>query len=233
LFAGTYSQFGVGGGIFRSTDNGENWTEQNDGFSALDVNSLALNSAGDILAAAAGGVFLSTDNAESWSDVSSGLIPTGGNAWAVAVDHNGYALAGTAGGGVFRSLQSTTTSVCPQSRRYWRENPTLWPVTSLLLGSESYSTIELKKILEAKGGSGDASLRLAGELIAARLNLASGSDPAPISDTIAEADALLSGFAGKLPYFVRLATPEGEAMASAVAVLIDYNSGARTPGCGP
>ena len=114
-------------------------------------------------------------------------------------------------------MNSTTTSACPKPRQYWKDNPALWPVDNLLLGSQVYATIELKKILEAKGGNGDASLRLAGELIAAKLNLANGSDPAPVSDTIADADALLAAFEGKLPYFVRLDTPTGQEMASDVA----------------
>jgi hypothetical protein len=233
IFAGTRSQFGVGGGVFRSTDNGETWTAQPNGFTAIDLNSLAINSAGDIFAGALGGAFRSTDDGESWSDISSGLVPTGGNVWSVAIDTTGYALAGTAGGGVFRSLQSTTSNVCPQPRRYWKDNSDLWPVSSLILGSQSYKKIELKKILEAKGGNGDASLVLAGQLIIAKLNLANGSDPTPVSSTIDDADALLSGFTERLPYKVKHSTPTGEAMANDVAVLLDYNLGNLSPGCGP
>ena len=162
IFAGTHSQFGVGGGMFRSTDNGDTWTEQNSGFTALDVNSLALNSAGNIIAAALGGAFLSTNSAESWSDISSGLIPVSGNVWSVAIDADGYALAGTAGGGVFRSVQSTAANRCPQSRRYWKDNPELWPAEDLVLGSQSYNKAELQKIIGGDGRNGDASLVLAG-----------------------------------------------------------------------
>ena len=54
-----------------------------------------------------------------------------------------------------------------------------------------------------------------------------------MSGTIAEADALLSGFSGKLPYAVKRSSPPGEAMATDVAVLRDYNLGNLTPGCGP
>jgi hypothetical protein len=84
----------------------------------------------------------------------------------------------------------------------------------------------------AKGGNGDASLVLAGQLIIAKLNLANGSDPGPVSSTIADADALLSGFPGKLPYAIRHFTPDGEAMAKDVATLLEYNLGKLT-GCGP
>ena len=43
IFAGTRSIMGQGGGMFRSTDNGDTWTEQNTGFAALDVNAVVLN----------------------------------------------------------------------------------------------------------------------------------------------------------------------------------------------
>ena len=54
-----------------------------------------------------------------------------------------------------------------------------------------------------------------------------------MSSTIAEADALLSRFSGKLPYRVKRSSPPGEAMATDVAVLRDYNLGNLTPGCDP
>jgi hypothetical protein len=37
--------------------NGDTWTEQNGGFTALDVNSLVINPIGHIFAGVAGGVF--------------------------------------------------------------------------------------------------------------------------------------------------------------------------------
>ena len=51
VFAGTHSIMGKGGGMFRSTDNGDTWTEQNGGFSARDVNSVVINPIGHILQA--------------------------------------------------------------------------------------------------------------------------------------------------------------------------------------
>jgi photosystem II stability/assembly factor-like uncharacterized protein len=107
---------GEGGGMFRSTDNGDTWTEQNNGFTAFDVNTVAINSLGHIFAGAAGGAFRSTNDGDNWSDISSGLLPPGGNVWALAIDSGGYAFAGTAGGGVFRSVQSTTGRPTPTPR---------------------------------------------------------------------------------------------------------------------
>ena len=45
---------------------------------------------------------------------------------------------------------------------------------------------ELQKIIDGDGRKGDASLALARHLIAAKLNLANGSDPGPVASTIAE-----------------------------------------------
>ena len=74
-----------------------------------------------------------------------------------------------------------------------------------MLGSQTYSQTELLNILNTRVGSGpkaDASLILADQLIAAKLNIANGSDPAPVSSTITDADSLLSAFSDKLPYKV-------------------------------
>ena len=82
-------------------------------------------------------------------------------------------------------------------------------------------------------GETDASLMLAHQLIAAKLNLANGSDPAPVSSTIDDADALLSRFPGKLPYNVKRSSRPGRAMFNDATVLSDYNHGNLTPGCSP
>jgi len=102
--------------MFRSTDNGDSWTEQNNGFTAFEANAVTFNSVGHVFAAAAGGVFRSTNDGASWTDISSGLIPVGGNVWALAMDSGNYAFAGTAGGGVFRSARSTTARDIPKPR---------------------------------------------------------------------------------------------------------------------
>ena len=60
-----------------------------------------------------------------------------------------------------------------------------------MLGSQTYTKAELLAILKHPV-HGDASMILAVQLIAAKLNIAAGSDPTPISSTIAHADSLLS-----------------------------------------
>ena len=70
----------------------------------------------------------------------------------------------------------------------------LWPVNSLMLGTVSYTKAQLLNILKTNvgtGGKADASLILAYQLIAAKINLANGADACPIGPTIAAADALI------------------------------------------
>jgi photosystem II stability/assembly factor-like uncharacterized protein len=117
VFAGTQSQMGQGGGMFRSTDNGDAWTEQNVGFSALDVNAVVVNPIGHIFAGAADGVFRSKNDGDGWSNVSSGLLPPGGNVWTLGFGFGGRAYAGTAGGGVFRSVNPTVPPPVPPRPR--------------------------------------------------------------------------------------------------------------------
>jgi hypothetical protein len=128
-----------------------------------------------------------------------------------------------------------SASVCPQPQGYWKVNPNAWPVNSLTLGSQTYSETELLTLLNTRirsGRNADASLILADQLIAAKLNVANGSDPAPVSDTITHADGLLSGYTGKLPYRVRSSTAAGQAMVNDATELNNYNNGILTPGCG-
>jgi Chlamydia polymorphic membrane protein (Chlamydia_PMP) repeat len=124
------------------------------------------------------------------------------------------------------------SSVCPQPQGYWKNNPDAWPVTELMLGDETYSQNDLLIFLNMPIGTGknaDASLILAYQLIAAKLNIANGSDPAPVSATIADADTLLSGFGGPLPYHVKPSSPSGHAMTNDANVLDNYNNTECTP----
>jgi hypothetical protein len=122
------------------------------------------------------------------------------------------------------------TGECPLSQGYWKNHSDAWPVTSLTLGNETYTQAELLALLRTPV-RGDASLILAHQLIAAKLNIANGSDPAPVSATIADADSLLSGFAGKLPYHVRPSSPTGQVMVGDAATLDSYNNGELTEDC--
>jgi hypothetical protein len=127
-------------------------------------------------------------------------------------------------------------AICPQPQGYWKNNPSVWPVSSLILGDETYGKAELLAILNTPTGTGktaDASLILAYQLIAAKLNVANGSDRTPISATISAADAVLATLSGKLPYQVKSSSAMGQQMTTLAALLEQYNKTALTPACTP
>jgi hypothetical protein len=125
---------------------------------------------------------------------------------------------------------SVTASPCPLTQGYWKNHPDAWPVNSLMLGSQTYTKMELLNILNTQSG-GDASLILADQLIAARLSIANGSDPTPVSGTLTDADSLLSMFSGKLPYHVKPSSATGQMMVSDANTLANYNNGLLTLSC--
>lgn len=109
LFAGT-----EGGGIFLSTNNGQNWTAVNNGLTNQNVRALAV-SGNNLFAGTVGdGVFLSTNNGESWAAANNGLTNLTINSLA-ASDKNIFA--GTEGAGVFRGSDfiSSASSVSAAS----------------------------------------------------------------------------------------------------------------------
>lgn len=151
------------------------------------------------------------------------------------------------GGGSFPQLLTDTTlttalqqagqvynefgsNKCPLGQGYWKNHPNAWPVSSLTLGVQTYSKTELLNILKTST-TGDASLILAHQLIAAKLNIANGANATPINSTITTADSILSGFTGKLPYKVKPSSSAGQAMVNAASKLDTYNNGLLTPNC--
>ena len=108
IFAGTFY-----GGIYRSTDNGENWTAVNNGLTGLYIPALAINASGQIFAAtwdvkACTGIFRSTDNGDSWTEINNGLANL--CILSFAINENGDIFAGGDGlggpAGVFRSTNN-------------------------------------------------------------------------------------------------------------------------------
>ncbi|MEK7993829.1 MAG: carboxypeptidase-like regulatory domain-containing protein, partial [Planctomycetota bacterium] len=123
-------------------------------------------------------------------------------------------------------------NACPVSQGFWKNHAEFWPVNSLTLGSQSYTQQELGVLLGTPT-QGDASLILGHQLIAAKLNIAWGSDPGPIEGTLSSAGSLLSGYLGKLPYNVRTSSTQGKKMVSDAQVLDGYNNMLLTPRCDP
>lgn len=121
---------------------------------------------------------------------------------------------------------------CPRGQGYWKNRKAPWPVSSLTLGSQTYTKAQLLEILKTPV-RGDATLILAYQLIAAKLNLANGSDPSPSKVTIEAADNFLSGLSGRIPYNVKTNTAKGKAMTRIASALERYNNGQLTRRCSP
>ena len=94
-----------GGGVFKSANGGENWSEANTGLTDTYVRALVIDPVTpDTLYAGTnygGGVFKSTNGGENWSMVNSGLTSTLVMALAIDPAMPTTLYAGTRGGGVF------------------------------------------------------------------------------------------------------------------------------------
>jgi hypothetical protein len=125
---------------------------------------------------------------------------------------------------------------CTFTQGYWKthgptgcspgNNTNAWPVASLTLGNVLYTDLELCNIFNT-AASGNGLLALAHQLIAAKLNVASGADDTDVAANIAAADALIADLivppvgAGSLAPSVT---------GSLTASLASYNEGATGPG---
>lgn len=120
---------------------------------------------------------------------------------------------------------------CPHSQGFWKNYPEAWPVADLVLGNETYGRDDAIALLRTPT-RGDASLILSKQLIAAKVNVANGSDDAPIAAELSEADALLGSLPGRLPYGVRPSSDSGARMTALAGTLDAYNNKLLTPDCG-
>jgi hypothetical protein len=131
---------------------------------------------------------------------------------------------------------------CTNTQDYWRSfNPVAcltnpgsplcieWPVTSLTLGTASYTVDQLIAILKTPA-SGDGLIALAHQLIAAKLNIAAGADGSAVAATIAAADSLTSGLV--VPPVGSDSLAPG-VTAAYTTTLATFNEGAIGPGACP
>lgn len=81
---------------------------------------------------------------------------------------------------------------CLFTQGYWKNHVSEWPVTTLTLGTVSYTQAELLLILNTPA-QGNGLIFLAHQLIATKLNIAAGASGAAIAATVAAADALIGG----------------------------------------
>jgi len=90
-------------------------------------------------------------------------------------------------------LQATTKPAaqnCTFTLGYWKTHPDAWPVSSLTLGTVTYTKTQLLSILNQQA-QGNGLVSLAHQVIAAKLSIANGADPTPIAAALAAADALI------------------------------------------
>ena len=123
---------------------------------------------------------------------------------------------------------------CTFTQGYWKthgpiptgNNVNEWPVTSLTLGTVSYTDLELQAIFDTPA-AGNGLISLAHQLIAAKLNVANGADDSAVAAAITAADALIGGLvvppvgAGSLP---------NSATSALISTLTSFNEGAIGPG---
>jgi hypothetical protein len=114
---------------------------------------------------------------------------------------------------------------CTYGKGYWKNHPAEWLDTELSLGGVISDQVELLDILGTPP-RGDATYILAGQLIAAKLNVLAGADSPAIDATINEADAwLVTNPLGS--------DPEGTIRQDGIDLaetLDDYNNGVSVPG---
>jgi hypothetical protein len=159
------------------------------------------------------------------------LFGCAGAATPAACTHQGASITSSwSGSFIVIANPPPPRNVCPLTQGFWKNHPNAWPVTSLQLGSKTYTEAELL-VLFGTAPKGDASLILAHQLIAAKLNVANGTSSIPVLSTIAAADALLATFSGKLPYNVPAGSVVGQQMTALSATLDSFNNGAFNPGC--
>jgi hypothetical protein len=79
---------------------------------------------------------------------------------------------------------------CTLTQGFWKNHASAWPVSSLTLGTVSYTKTQLITILKTPV-KGNGLISMSHQLIAAKLNIASGASDAAIASTIAAADALI------------------------------------------
>jgi uncharacterized delta-60 repeat protein len=162
------------------------------------------------------------------ADVSYGVLlqPDGRivAAGSAADDTNGYIA-------LTRYVSSVTLpSSCPRSAGFWKSHRSEWPVSTLTLGSQSYSASEIASLL-SKPVRGDASVVLARDLVAAKFNVAAGALSTALAADIASADALLAAQPGRLPCGVSPGSPEGRAMIDLAGRLASQNNRRSSRDC--
>ena len=117
----------------------------------------------------------------------------------------------------------------PLTQGYWKNHQNVWADGSgMMLGTNFYTNAQLEAILQMPV-RGDASVALAHQLIAATLNVDSGTDSTAIQPVLDDANSLIG--AGIIPQRISPSSPIGEQMTSDESTLDDFNNGDITNAC--
>lgn len=145
------------------------------------------------------------------------------------IDYDGDGCIGVNDAAVIQNSISAYRAGCVRSQGYWKNHPASWPITSLNIGGNQYTQNELLNVLRSSV-SDNGAINLAHQLIAAKLNIASGASP--VAAPIASADALINSTLGRLPP-LGTATLSPSSVGGYVDTLSRFNEGALgPPGCG-
>lgn len=115
------------------------------------------------------------------------------------------------------------TNACTYGMGWWKNNADLWPGTGRYLGNIYYTNQQLLSILNSPV-KGNGLTSLAHHLIATKLNLANGADPADIAAAVIAADALIAN----LNVFTEKLKPNE--VGAIKDMLENYNNGTTGPG---
>lgn len=122
---------------------------------------------------------------------------------------------------------------CTLTQGYWKNHEEAWPVASLTLGAVSYTAAQLDALLGTPT-TGDASLILVHQMIAALLNVANGADvPLDVDAALASAQQWMQSRAdsdGRLPYGTQSGSESHTQATSIAGTLADFNEGSIGPG---
>jgi len=130
---------------------------------------------------------------------------------------------------MFTDAPFCTEQSCTYTQGFWKNHPADWPVTSLKLGTVTYTQEQLLAILNTPV-RGNGLISLSHQLIAAKLNVASGTDDAAVLSSIQAADALIGGLV-IAPIGSGYLKPS--ATSRLTTALDNYNNGVTGPGhCG-
>ncbi len=121
----------------------------------------------------------------------------------------------------------SNANICGVTPGYWKNHQSSWPVSSLVMGGQTYTTSQLMALLN-QPKRGDSTLILAFQLIAAKLNEADGTRVSTAGTYITTADSLLAPY-GHLPLAKSISNSTMESVAKSVAAF--NNDGKLQPYC--